>query len=169
MSTSSGPFPSPLNLIIVDRMRLFLAWFPLIQAYKYSQGDADSVCSFQNAEATSPQISPGESASNRLISTLGSNALASYFNANDTSLSDSEVRSYWVDIWPSWMFLVLLTVGVALWSGYCFCVCCKCCYCCLSPATTQLTPIRKRIPLGLSILTAVLSLGLVPVQVYFAT
>jgi len=150
-------------------MWLFPALLSLTQAFKYSQGDADSVCSFQNAEATSPQISPGESASTRLVSTLGSNALTAYFNANDTSLSSSDTRNYLVDIWPAWMFLVLLAVGVALWSGYCFCVWCKCCYCLLSPATTQLSRVRKRVPYVLIVLGMVLSLGLVPVQVYFAT
>lgn len=148
---------------------LLLVLFALTQAYQYSQEDANSVCSFQNAEATSPQISPGESASNQLISTLGSNALASYFNANDTAITAADVRHYLVDIWPSWMFLELLGVGVALWSAYCFCVCCKCCYCVVSPATTQLSPVRKRIPYILSAVAAVLTLCLVPIQVYFAT
>ena len=150
-------------------MEWLVVFLALSYGFLYSQEEVDSVCSFQNAEATSPQLPPGESASNRLISTLGSNALESYFNANDTNLSENEVRRYLLDVWPAWIFLVLLVLGGVLWTGYCFCVFCKCCYWAIRPATRELSKRKRRVPYGLMVAGGAFVVALVPVQVYYVT
>ena len=144
-------------------------WGWVAYGYLHSQTEIEDTCSFQDAEATSPQLAPGESVTEKLHSAFGKNYLAPYFNANDTSLTNSELQHYLVDIWPTWLFLFLSLVALCLWTSYCFCVGMRCCYCLLGPATKSVTTRKRRIPYVMGLTFGVVCLGLVPVTIYYST